>query len=64
MKDKAEANKANKEELGGEVTALKAELAQVQEQLACKEYVLIVKKGNLANKEKVLSVRAAELVRK
>lgn len=33
MKDTAEAGKAKQEELGGEVTALRAELAQLQDQL-------------------------------
>lgn len=33
MKDTTEMGKARQEELGGEVTALKAELAQAQEQL-------------------------------
>lgn len=36
----------------------------MQEQLANNEYVLIVKEANVANKEKELTTRATELVRK
>lgn len=55
MKDTAEMSKAKQEESGGEVTTLKAELAQAQEQLTRKEYVLIVKEADLANEEKELA---------
>lgn len=64
MKDTAEIGKAKQEELGGEVTTLKVELAQVQEQLASKEYVMTVKEVDLANKENELAAQAAELVQK
>lgn len=64
LEETAEAGKAKQEELGGEVSALRAELAQAREQLASKDYILTVKEADLANKDKELSVRAAELTRK
>lgn len=52
-----------REELG-EMTVLRAELAQVQDQLANKEYALTMKKDGVASKERELAVQNAKLVQK
>lgn len=64
LEDTGMVGKAKQEVLSGEVTALRSELAQTQEQLASKEYILTVKEADLANKEKLLAAWTAELVRK
>lgn len=56
MKETNEMGKSKQEELGEEVAALKAELAQLLDQLASKEYVLTLNETDLANKEKELTV--------
>lgn len=74
LEETADTCKKRQEELEGEVTslreeldevtALRAELAQVQDQLASKEYVLTMKEADVASKERELTVQNAELVRK
>lgn len=59
MKDTAEMGKGKQEESGGEIIALKAELAQAQEKLTSKEYILIMKEADLANEENELAGQLA-----
>lgn len=62
LEDTGIVGKAKQGVLSGEVTALRAELAQIQEQLASMEYVLMVEEADLANKENLLAARTAKLV--
>lgn len=60
----AEAGKARQQELAEEVSALGAELSQAREQVASMDFLLTEKEVDVANKEKELAVRAAEITRK
>lgn len=64
MEETAETEKARQQELAEEVLALGAELRQAREQIASKGFFLTEKKTELANKERELAARMAEITRK
>lgn len=63
-KKTTEAWKAKQQKLAEEVSALGVELSQAREQVATKDFLLTEKEMGVANKEKELAVRVAEITQK